>query len=245
MIEEHTMKIDPYNHKGKYLNWKAKVKDGIPGISQVNSETILRYISDMENGLNISSKSVKGPRSFIRLNNLKQRLVFLAKQFELHSQAVLTELTEEQIFTFFNGMRNGTIKRRDGKTYQSVVDYISPFKAFWHWHMKIHKKKGIDVIDITQDLDISRTKPKWVYLAEDDVRKLCDHALPHYRVLILFLYDSGIRSPTELINVRVQDLSEDFKKLHIREEIAKKGSFGRKINLMGSLNNSVSTLNIV
>jgi hypothetical protein len=31
------MKIDPYNHKEKYLNWKEKVKDGIPGITKENS----------------------------------------------------------------------------------------------------------------------------------------------------------------------------------------------------------------
>lgn len=74
MIGELTMKIDPYKHKEKYLNWKPKVKDGIPGISEANSETILQYLSDMEHGLNVSAKSVKGPRSFIRLNNLRQRL---------------------------------------------------------------------------------------------------------------------------------------------------------------------------
>jgi integrase len=48
----------------------------------------------------------------------------------------------------------------------------------------------------------------------------------------MFMYDTGIRSPGELINVRVSDLNENFKKVHIREETVKKGSFGRKINLM-------------
>ena len=48
----------------------------------------------------------------------------------------------------------------------------------------------------------------------------------------MFMYDTGIRSPGELINVRVSDLYVNCKKLHIREELVKKGSFGRKINLM-------------
>jgi integrase len=141
-------------------------------------------------------------------------------------------VTEEQIIKFFNAMRNGTIKRLDGNCYQSIVDFVKPFKAFWHWHMKVNKKRGIEIADITQDIDASNCKPRWVYLTQDQVKQLCDNAKPEYKVLILFLYDTGIRSPTELINVHVSDLYEDFKKLNIRQEIAKKGSFGRTINLM-------------
>jgi integrase len=226
------MKIDPYKHKEKFLTWKEKVKNGIPDISKQNSDIILQYISDMENGLNVSSKSVKGARSHIRLNNLRQRMIFLAKQFEHYCKAGLTEINEERLFKLFNAMRNGTIKRKDGEIYQSVVDYVKPFKAFWHWYMKVNKKKGINIQDITEDLDASKSKPRWVYLTQDQVRKLCDNAKPEYKVLIMFMYDTGIRSPGELINVRVSDLYENFKKLNIREETVKKGSFGRKINLM-------------
>ncbi len=226
------MKIDPYKHKEKFLTWKEKVKNGIPDISKQNSDIILQYISDMENGLNVSAKSVKGARSYIRLNNLKQRMIFLAKQFEHYCKVGLTEINEERLFKLFNAMRNGTIKRKDGESYQSVVDYVKPFKAFWHWYMKVNKKKGINIQDITEDLDVSKSKPRWVYLTQDQVRKLCDNAKPEYKVLIMFMYDTGIRSPGELINVRVSDFYENFKKLNIREETVKKGSFGRKINLM-------------
>ncbi len=226
------MKIDPYKHKEKFLTWKEKVKNGIPDISKQNSDIILQYISDMENGLNVSAKSVKGARSYIRLNNLRQRMIFLAKQFEHYCNVGLTEINEERLFKLFNAMRNGTIKRKDGESYQSVVDYVKPFKAFWHWHMKVNKKKGINIQDITEDLDVSKSKPRWVYLTQDQVRKLCDNAKPEYKVLIMFMYDTGIRSPGELINVRVSDFYENFKKLNIREETVKKGSFGRKINLM-------------
>ena len=226
------MKIDPYKHKEVFLKWKDKTIDGIAGISNVNSDIILQYISDMENGLNVSSKSMKGPRSYIRLNNLKQRMIFLAKQIEQHYSVNLTNLSEEQIVKFFNAMRNGTIKRLDGKSYRSVVDFVKPFKAFWHWHIKVNKKNGVEITDITDDVDVSNPKPKWVYLSQEQVKKLCDHAKPEYKVLLMFLYDTGIRSPTELINIRVSDIYEDFKKLNIRQEIVKKGSFGRKINLM-------------
>ena len=53
------MKIDPYKHKEKYQAWKEKInKIGyIEGISKTNSKIILRYLFDMELGINISNKS--------------------------------------------------------------------------------------------------------------------------------------------------------------------------------------------
>ena len=226
------MKIDPYKHQEKFLRWKQKTINGIPDISTTNSDIILRYISDMENGLNVSSKSVKGPRSYIRLNNLRQRIIFLAANIQQYCGVDLPELNEEQIIKFFNSMRNGTIRRVDGKCYQSVVDFVKPFKAFWHWHMKSSRKRGREIRDITEDLDVSNPKPRWVYLSPAQVKELCNHAKPQYKVLIMFMYDTGIRSPTELINLCTSDIHDNFKKINIRSEIAKKGSFGRKINLM-------------
>jgi hypothetical protein len=42
------MKIDPYNHKDTWNNWKKEVKNQIPNISKRNSDLILKYLSDME-----------------------------------------------------------------------------------------------------------------------------------------------------------------------------------------------------
>jgi integrase len=46
----------------------------------------------------------------------------------------------------------------------------------------------------------------------------------------MFLFDTGARAPTELINIRVSDLYNDCKEVHIREEISK--TFGRRVKLM-------------
>ncbi len=68
------MKIDPYNHEKRYKVWKAQVlEQGIQDISKQNSDIILQYVSDMEHGLNVSSKSVKGGRSYIRLNTRNEK----------------------------------------------------------------------------------------------------------------------------------------------------------------------------
>jgi integrase len=127
-------------------------------------------------------------------------------------------------------MRNGEIKTHDGKTYRSVADYIKVFKSFWHWYQKVNKKNGNGIIDITEDLDTSSEKPKWVYLDEDQVKKLCNKAKPEYRVFIMFLFDTGMRAPSELINIKVSDFLDDYKELFIRDEISK--TFGRRIKLL-------------
>lgn len=225
------MKIDPYNHKERFLKWKERVKDGIKNISRDNSDIILKYINDMEKGINIASSNVKGSRSYIRLNSLKERLCFFANKFkELFDIDKIVDIKEEQLVGFFSEMKNGTITRKDGKEYKSVDTYAKDFKAFWHWHQKVSKKKGIEIPEITSDLDTKTEKPDWVYLTEEQIKQLCDNAKFEYKVLMMFLFDTGIRAPTELINVRVSDLYNNCKEVHIREETTK--TFGRRFKLM-------------
>ena len=225
------MKIDPYKHKESYLAWKEKVKGGIPEISKQNSDLILQYVGDMEFGINISTGNRKGARGYPRLNNLKQRMIFLAREFEKRFEIKsLIFVTERQVHEYFSLMRKGTITTKTGKKYKSTADYVKIFKAFWHWHQKINRKEGKEIQDITIDLDTRTEKPKWVYLTEEQIKTLCDNAKYEYKVLIMFLFDSGIRSPTELINIKVSDLYNGCKELNIRDEISK--TFGRKIKLM-------------
>ena len=223
-------KIDPYKHEQRYKTWKEKANtNGIQGISQKNSDLILKYLFDMENGLNVSVSSKKGARSYPRLNNLKQRLVFLSKEFEKRQGIdFIGNLNQGLITKYFNDLRSGEIRRLDGKIYKSVGDYIKVFKAFWHWHMLVNQSE--DIQDITIYLDASTPKPKWVYLDEEQIRKLCDYASFDYEVLIMFLLDTGIRSPSELMNIKVSDVYFDKKELNISDEASK--TFGRRIKLM-------------
>jgi len=226
------MKIDPYNHEQKYKKWKAQVLiNGIPNLSKNNSDLILKYLEDMEHGLNVSLKNTKGARSYIRLNTLREKLVFFSKRInELYEINNLTEIKEEQLILFFSKMRKGEVVRRDGKTYQSVNYFVKTFKAFWHWWQVVNKKKGIEILDITSDLDSRGEKPQWVYLTEEQIKRLCNNSKFDYKVLIMFLFDSGIRAPTELINIKISDLYNDCKEVMVRDEISK--TFGRKIKLL-------------
>lgn len=226
------MRIDPYHHEERYLKWKGfALQKGIPELSKENSEKIISFIFDMEMGLNVASGSTKGGRCPNHLNNLRSRMTFMTKQLEQRYNGVcLSKVTERMLFGLFNDMKSGQLARTDGKKYMCVQDYVKIFKSFWHWHMKSNKKTGVLVEDITSDLDISNDKPKWVYITEDQFKLLANTAPLRLRTLMFFLYDTGIRAPTELMNVRVSDFYSDFKELNIRDEISK--TFGRRIKLM-------------
>ncbi|MCK5450059.1 tyrosine-type recombinase/integrase, partial [Candidatus Pacearchaeota archaeon] len=164
-------------------------------------------------------------------NSLKQRMIFLCKKFEeIYESKDVTKIKERELHTFFTDMRNGVIKRVDGKVYQNPADFVRIIKAFWHWHQKVNRKKGIEIYDITQDLDTSSEKPKWVYLTEEQIWKLCEAVNFKYRTIITFLFDTGIRAPSELINIKVSDLHNNCRELTIRDEVSK--TFGRRIKLM-------------
>lgn len=225
------MKVDPYKSKEVYLRWKRETVDGIPRLAQATSDRIKRFLDDMEHGINIAKGTKKGGRSYRRLNSLRQRMAFLAARFEERfGIQSLVDVTEEQLHNFFFGMRSGEIRKQDGGKYRATGDYVKDFRTFWHWHMKAQKKLGVRVNDICEELDATSEKPPWVYLTEQDVQQLCNHAKYKYRVLMMFLYDSGNRPPSELINVRVSDLSVNCTKLRMDDEVSK--TFGRTINLM-------------
>jgi hypothetical protein len=130
------MKKDPYKHKQLYLNWRETISKGIEGISKANSDLIINYVTDMEKGINISNLNRKGARSYPTLNKIKQKIIYLAKEFEKNDVLSLADLTEEQVFDFFSKMRSGEIRTKKGEIYKSVGDYVKVFKSFWHWFQK-------------------------------------------------------------------------------------------------------------
>ena len=190
--------IDPYNHESRYQKWKQHNTSRIPAIAKASSDYLLAYLRDMEIGRNVSPSSRKGARSASRLNTVKQRLVFTIKRLEeRYGLLDISKVKEEQIYALFADMRTGAVRKEDGGIYKSTGDYVKAFKAFWHWHQRSQRKSGNEIPDLTIDLDSSTEKPKWVYLTIDQIRALCSEAKFSYRVLILFLFDAGLRAPAE------------------------------------------------
>jgi integrase len=91
------------------------------------------------------------------------------------------------------------------------------------------KKEGKVIPDITEDLDSRGEKPKFVYFTQPDFENVLIHASSDLKPIVALAYDSGARV-TEMLNIKVSDLSNDFTELTIRDEVSK--TFGRRIKLM-------------
>ncbi|MEK6890923.1 MAG: tyrosine-type recombinase/integrase, partial [Nanoarchaeota archaeon] len=97
-------------------------------------------------------------------------------------------------------------------------------------YQRVNRKKKNKIIeDITTDLDRRGEKPKFIYFTEKDFERILEKASYDMKPTIALAFDSGAR-PTELMNIRVCDFSNDFKEVMIREETSK--TFGRRIKLM-------------
>jgi integrase len=141
----------------------------------------------------------------------------------------ITKAKEENLHQLFEDMRSGALPNKYGKPYLSTGDYIKDMKTFWHWHMKIEKKKGNEIKDITEDLSTRGEKPKFVYFTQEEFEKMVEKATIDLKPIMILAFSSGAR-PSELINIKVSDFSDDFKFLTIRDEISK--TFGRKIKVI-------------
>lgn len=239
--------IDPYKYKEKYKNWDKK----LTSISKNNERIIVRYLEDMRQGVNINPKAVKGKRGYHRLMNQRHRLKRIAELLEEHYKIKNLEVTTQEeaekieyaIRDLFEKIEEGDIKKQSGKRYLAVRDYIKGFKAFWHWYLVYLKRsKNIILPDITEYLAVKEDrKPHFIFFGEgtgvsveEGFKKLLNNAKTEYRPLFAFLFDSGIRCPTEFVNVKRKDITiikdSPYFWLNIRDETSK--TFGRKIKLM-------------
>lgn len=225
------MKRDPYKHKQRFEKWIASIEtcEKINGLSEINSQLFLSFIRDLRVGLNVSRSSKKGERSFIRLNTLRGKLAFVIKKLEERGITDIRKVTAKDLHNIFSDMRSGIMQTRLGTPYKSTGDYVKDFKTFWHWYQKVMKNENKLIPDVTEDLDTRGEKPKFVYFSKTDFEKILAEASYDLKPIVALAFDSGARV-TELLNIKVSDLVDDFKELNIRDEVSK--TFGRRIKLM-------------
>jgi integrase len=236
------MKIDVYGHEQKYKNWKKEViEEGETGLTKQNSDILIQYVLDMEVGANVSKVSKKGSRSYIRLNSIRQKMARMLRILQdknvndimKQNKAFFPEL-QKRVIEMFSEMRGGTIKTYMGQTYKSTSDYAKIFKAFWHWYMKVNRKKGIVIPDIIEDLDSRSCDSKFVWLKKEQLDSFRSYFDEDDQTIILFMFDSMIRAPTELLSLKVEDVFQRNGEvwINIPDEISK--TFGRSFNLVYS-----------
>ena len=223
--------IDPHGNKQKYQNWKDKGKP--LDTSKKNRELILEFINDFELGINVNKS--RGGRSENRLNSLRSRMTTISNLFEKKFNKNLDELNERDCLNLFKDLKESKITKPNGNKYGSIKSYSNVFGTFWHWYQKKSLvKDNKEILDITRYLSVDDEKPKFNYITLTDLKKMVDEATFKYKTMMWFMFDTGIRPPSELCNVKVSDINYDDKTgnfhLQIREETSK--TFGRKIKLL-------------
>jgi integrase len=106
------------------------------------------------------------------------------------------------------------------------------FKAFWHWWMKVNRKEGKLLIDICEDIELKKPAINFVYLTKEQIDLILPYFTEDEQILILFLFDTIIRFPTECLSLRVKDLYEKNNEVwvNIPDNVSK--TFGRTFNLL-------------
>lgn len=238
------VQIDPFGRKHKNDRFFESLQENgrinfyhfENQISKEASKLVVQFLFDMWYGKNLAKGIRKRALSANSIFNYRTRLPRIIEMLESFAKTELLNVTDDHVHEMFRQMREGIIKTKNDKPFKDTRTYAKFFASFWRWHMRIQKKSKTECPDIVCDLDLSRDeKPKWNFFNYEDVKQMSEIApTPYYRALVLFLFDSGIRPPKELMNVRVKDLTpvpdSDILFLQIRHETSK--TFGRKIKLM-------------
>jgi len=227
---------EAYDFKHNFESVRESIKTSST-LTPKNTAFIFDYLNDLEQGRNLSG-SRKGARAYSNISAKKSKLFVLSSFLEQRGIKEISRLKDDKaLIDVLNDMRAGKLKRyKKSKTKacyneNAVSDYAKAFASFWHWHIIKNKKKGIIIPDITTDLDKTRTENSFVYFSFEELKKLMPYFNEDEQVMLLFMFDSVIRSPKELMNVKVSDLHDDSPmQLSIREETSK--TFGRTIKLM-------------
>jgi integrase len=205
---------DPYKNEERYKSWKGDASDfGIKKLSKANSNLILGHLNSLE----------EQKCHFNTINTRRVRIIKLFKKLEAHGVNDVLKLKESQAYEILKG---------------ESVDDLKGFSAFWRWLVKKQKKlyletkgkKGQLLTDICEEFNTKREENSFVYFTFEQLKEMMPYFTQDEQVRLLFMFDTIIRSPTELQNVKFSDIHDDFKELQIREETSK--TFGRVIKLL-------------
>lgn len=229
------MGFDLDRHQQIYENWKKGFLSAKGTINQnyieedltrPNTRLFLQYITDMEAGINVSKTAKKGGRSPKTLNRLRSKVKGILKGLQEEGVSDVSKLTPEQLISYFNKWKQ--------KGHSN--DYAVRFRSFWRWWMTKNRREGKLIPDICEDLDTSKNSDsQFVWLTKHEFDQFRKYFDKEKQVLLMFCWDTIIRSPGELSALKVEDVYQNVKGevwINIRDEISK--TFGRKFNLVYS-----------
>lgn len=190
------MKIIDVNHSSKRwktLRQKEFKSKKIKGLSAENSKIAIGLLKDFERGINTTTRGKRTAGSLLRMRQAFISLAPFVKKKEI------VELTRDDLS-----------KICDKK---NSHDFTRNLKVIFNW---LHRTQIIkeNVSDHLVSDDFSKGKPAWVYLPEEQLKKLINGGTSDYRALISFFLDSGIR-PQEAWRIRILDFQDNFTSINI------------------------------
>ncbi len=205
---------EPGRDTERYNAWKEQnFGSVIEGLSKINSDLIQQHLKKSEE---------KGDH-FNTLNVKRHRLIKLFRQLESKGIKNALLLKESELYEILKS---------------NSIDDLKCFTAFWHALMKAQKKlyletkgkKGKVLNDICTEFNKKRVENIFVYFTFEDLKTMLPYFNEDEQVMLLFLFDTIMRAPKELMNIKVSDIHDDFKEVQIRDETSK--TFGRTIKLL-------------
>ena len=149
--------IDPFGRKRAVDKWFADVtlngKINYDFYSDIvdpkTSELLVKFIYDLSTGKNSPRDGVKRARSYTTLSGYMVRLPPFLSRVEKFAKKPITQITKDEVLSYFKGMETGIIKTKTNRLYKDVKSYAKVFSSFWKWYCRImHKEKKYELINI-------------------------------------------------------------------------------------------------
>jgi len=212
-------KKDVYNHIKNFESWKEQLTPKYieEGLTKDNSKFFVDYFKWL--GERKSNGYVNRNRSKIKsiLNGLQ------SKGVKDISKATIKQIEDY----FFEWKKQG-----------HSVDYAKRWNAFWNWWKQQNRREGKVVIDLSVNLKDMQNEgngeSNFVWLTKEEFDKFRKYFDEDKQTILLFLFDTIIRFPTEILSLRTENIFEKNGEvwIDIPKEISK--TIGRKFNLVYS-----------
>lgn len=209
--------IDPNNSKKRWNSLKERTKDLtiIEGISKENSMIICQYLKDRELGLYSSKNRKPSP---CRLYKIFFQMRALAREIEKTFHKNLSGLTKKEVHELF--------LKHDANLQKEIM-------AFWNYWYKKNREEGNNTINFVEDLSQDKKENRFIYFTLEELTQILKYFTKDEQALLLFCFDTLVRTPKELSNILRRDIYIDKKGeiwVTIRAESSK--TFERKFNIV-------------
>lgn len=227
------MGYDIFRHQESFNAWKSDATDSNGNINlkyieesltKENTKLFLQYILDMEQGANVSNKSIKGARSPKTLNRLRSKLKSIMVGLQNRGFNDISKITPKEINIYF----------KEWVESGHTNDYAKRFRSFWNWWMKKNRREGKVVNDVAEDLSTAnKSTSDFVWITKDELDKIQKYFSEEKQLCLMFTFDSLVRAPSELFGLKVENVYQKPNGevwINIPDSISK--TYGRQFNLL-------------